>query len=48
MLFFLTADRAGWAQVESALRAYEILPQEFFAGSVEYFHSLRGVLLAGT
>jgi hypothetical protein len=45
---FDTADRAGWSHVESALRAYEVLPQEFFAGSVTYFDSLRGALLGGT
>ncbi len=43
---FEVAADVGWDQVELALRAYEILPEEFFADNETYFHGLRGAILA--
>lgn len=43
---FDLADRAGWPNVEAALRHYQVLPDDFFAGPNEYFATLRRSLLA--
>jgi hypothetical protein len=38
--------QAGWDNVAAALRAYDILPAAFFAGSHEYFAATRTSILA--
>lgn len=44
---FDVAAAVGWDGVESALRRYAILPDEFFAGSAKRFEQLRTTVLAG-
>ena len=41
------AAELGWDGVVAALRAYDILPQEFFAGSAKHFEAVRATVLAG-
>lgn len=43
---FDTAAEVGWRQCEAALRQYEILPPEFFVGSVRHFDDVRTSVLA--
>jgi hypothetical protein len=45
---FDMAIEVGLPHVEAALRAYDVLPAEFFGGSANYFAELRSTLLAGT
>jgi hypothetical protein len=42
---FDIAASAGWNNVESALKNYDILPAEFFANATDYFTELRSSLL---
>lgn len=46
LVAFDTAAAAGWINVEQDLRKYDVLPEQFFAKPIEYFASLRQVILA--
>jgi hypothetical protein len=43
---FNVAADVGWANVEQALRNYDVLPEQFFAKPIEYFAALREAVLA--
>jgi len=44
---FAWGSQLGWPTVENKLRAYRILPPEFFADGLGFFARLRGAALAG-
>jgi hypothetical protein len=44
---FDLAAAVGWAQVESALRSYALLPDAFFTDNLRHFAAVREMVLAG-